>query len=123
MLTAQFIREHYDLVRQAMENRHAETPLDRIVELDARRCETLQELESLRAERNQRSARIGAAAADERQRLIEETRAMSARTVRDRPVLSPAPRSSRPPNRVRDRRGRLHRLSRARSVDQRGAAR
>jgi len=79
LLTAQFIREHYDLVRQAMENRHAETPLDRIVELDARRRETLQELESLRAERNQRSARIGAAAADERQRLIEETRAMSAR--------------------------------------------
>src|SRR5439155_259756 len=82
----QFIREYTDLVRQAMANRHADTPLDRILELDGRRRETLRELEGLRSERNQRSARIGAATADERQQLIEETRAMSARIAELEPV-------------------------------------
>ena len=79
MLTAQFIREHVDLVRQAMANRQAVAPLDRILELDVRRRDVLQELEALRSERNQRSARIGAADPAERQHLIDETRAMSAR--------------------------------------------
>jgi seryl-tRNA synthetase len=86
VLTAQFIREHADIVRQAMANRHADTPLDRILELDARRREILQELESLRAERKQRSARIGAAAPDERQQLIDDTRAMSTRISELEPV-------------------------------------
>ncbi len=86
MLTAQFIREHEDLVRQAMANRHTDTPLDRILELDRQRREILQELESLRGERNQRSARIGAAAADEKQQLIEATRAMSTRITELDPV-------------------------------------
>ena len=86
MLTAQFIREHEDLVRQAMANRHADTPLDRVLDLDRRRRETLQELEGLRGERNQRSARIGAATAPERQALIDETRAMSARIAELEPV-------------------------------------
>jgi len=86
VLTAQFIREHEDSVRRAMANRHADTPLDRILELDRRRRETLQELEALRSERNQRSARIGSASPEERQQLIGETRAMSARITELEPT-------------------------------------
>lgn len=86
MLTAQYIREHVDEVRQAMANRHADTPLDRILELDVRRREVLRELEALRGERNQRSARIGAAAPSERQELIDETRAMSTRIAELEPA-------------------------------------
>jgi seryl-tRNA synthetase len=86
VLTAQFIREHEELVRQAMANRRADTPLDRILELDRRRRETLQELEALRSERNQRSARIGSASPEERQQLIAETRAMSTRIAELEPT-------------------------------------
>jgi seryl-tRNA synthetase len=86
MLTAQFIREHEDLVRKAMANRHDDTPLDRILELDRRRREVLQELEALRSERNLRSARIGSAAPEERQQLIAETRAMSTRIAELEPT-------------------------------------
>src|SRR5439155_2786090 len=69
-----------------MANRHADTTLDRILELDRRRRETLQELEALRSERNQRSARIGSASPEERQQLIGETRAMSARITELEPT-------------------------------------
>lgn len=86
MLTAQFIRENVDLVRQAIANRHADAPLDRILELDVRRREVLRELEALRSERNQRSARIGAAAPTERQQLIEQTRTMSTRIAELEPI-------------------------------------
>ena len=80
MLGVQFVREQEALVRQAMANRRAETPLDRILALDVRRREILQELESLRAQRNQRSGRIGSAGDTRlRQQLIDETRGMSAR--------------------------------------------
>jgi seryl-tRNA synthetase len=80
MLSMQFLREHEPLVRQAMADRQADTPLDRILEIDARRRQLLQELESLRGQRNQRSARIGTTKdAAARQQLIDETKSMSAR--------------------------------------------
>jgi len=80
MLSLQFIREHEDVVRQAMANRRAEAPIDRILELDGQRRGILLEIENLRAQRNQRSAKIaGAKDPAERQQLIDETRQMSAR--------------------------------------------
>jgi seryl-tRNA synthetase len=88
MLSLQFIRERESLVRQAMAHRHDDTPLDRILELDARRRALLQEVEGLRAQRNQRSARIGAAGDPaERQRLVDETRGMSARIAEQEPAV------------------------------------
>jgi seryl-tRNA synthetase len=76
----QFIREHEAAVREAMAHRRGETPLDRILEVDARRRGLLHELESLRGQRNQRSARIGTTKdPGARQHLIDETRAFSAR--------------------------------------------
>src|SRR5437870_656542 len=80
MLSLAFIREHEARVREAISQRRAEAPLDRLLELDARRRALLQEVEAMRAERNQRSARIGAVKdAATRQALIEETKGFSTR--------------------------------------------
>jgi seryl-tRNA synthetase len=80
VLSIQFIREHEEQVRDAMRARHADTPLEQVLAVDARRREVLRELESLRGERNQRSSRIGTTKEPaERQKLIDETRGMSAR--------------------------------------------
>ncbi len=88
MLSIQFIREHEAEVRAAMAARHADTPLDQILAIDARRRGLLKELETLRSERNQRSSRIGGTKDPaERQRLIDETRSMSARITEIEPGL------------------------------------
>ena len=80
MLSLQYIREHGDLVRAALERRHVETPLTRILDVDARRRQLLQELEAERGQRNQRSSRIGTTKDPAaRQALIDETRSMSSR--------------------------------------------
>ncbi|MPZ14535.1 MAG: serine--tRNA ligase [Chloroflexi bacterium] len=80
MLSLQVIREQEGLVRQAMEHRGVETPLDDIVRLDGRRREMLRELEPLRGQLKQLSARIGSARIpDERQHLIDQTKATSQR--------------------------------------------
>src|SRR5579871_1516398 len=62
-----------------MATRHAQTPLDRILELDGRRRSLLQEREALQARRNQLTAQIGKADPSARQRLIDDTRSMSTR--------------------------------------------
>ncbi|HZT08275.1 MAG TPA: serine--tRNA ligase [Chloroflexota bacterium] len=86
MLSMQYIRENEALVRQALDNRRSDAPIDRILALDARRRAILQELERLRAQRNQRSAKIaGAKDPEERGQLIAETRALSERIA----VLEP----------------------------------
>lgn len=80
MLSLQFIREHEDRVRRAMASRHAEPPLDEILELDRQRRTVLQELETLRSQRNQISSRIGSTQDQQaRQRLIDQTREFSER--------------------------------------------
>jgi seryl-tRNA synthetase len=88
MLSLQFIREHEGRVREALANRRSDAPLDRVLELDAQRRGRLQELETLRAQRNQRSARIaGTKEAAERQALIDETRQLSARISEIEPEM------------------------------------
>src|SRR5438105_3913079 len=80
MLSMQFIREHEAVVREALKNRRSEAPIERILKLDSLRRSGLQEVETLRAQRNQRSSRIsGTKDPTERQQLIDETRQMSAR--------------------------------------------
>jgi len=80
MLSLQFIREHPDIVRQSLEDRHTDGPLDEILELDARRRTLLQEVERLKADRNAAGKRIGAANDPaERQRMIDEMRGVSER--------------------------------------------
>jgi seryl-tRNA synthetase len=76
------IREDPDGVRAALSRRGDQVAvgLDRVLALDVRRRELLPELEGLRAEQNEASARIrSASAAPEREREIEAMRAVAAR--------------------------------------------
>ncbi len=59
MLSIRTIREQADRVRRALEARGADVDLDRILALDARRREVLQELEALRSRRNAASKEVG----------------------------------------------------------------
>jgi seryl-tRNA synthetase len=80
MLDINLIREQPDLVRSAMHDLNAEAPIDEILVLDARRRETLKELEALRAERNTVSKEIGRSKdQEERQAKIERMRAVGDR--------------------------------------------
>lgn len=73
MLSAEFIRDHTDEVREALRKRHMDAPIDEIVTLDTERRRLLQEIEKLKADRNQASKRIGGTKdPDEKQRLIAE---------------------------------------------------
>jgi len=58
LLSLQFIREHQDVVREALRKRHETAPIDEIVELDVRRRQLLSQLESMRAEQNRASGEI-----------------------------------------------------------------
>jgi seryl-tRNA synthetase len=80
MLSAEYIREHTDEVREALRRRHMDAPVDDILQLDGERRALLQEVEKLRADRNQASKRIGATKdPDERQRLIAEQKGVGDR--------------------------------------------
>lgn len=60
MLDLNLIREQPDLVRQAMRNRQMDpAPVERVLELDEQRRMLIQEVESLKAERNAVSKEIG----------------------------------------------------------------
>ena len=73
MLSVEFIRDHTDEVREALRKRHMDAPLDEILRLDAERRRIIPLQESLLAERNAASKRIGQTKdAGERQRLIAE---------------------------------------------------
>jgi seryl-tRNA synthetase len=54
----QFIREHPEKVREALANRHESAPLDEILDLDVKRRQLLQQVESMRAEQNAASAEV-----------------------------------------------------------------
>jgi seryl-tRNA synthetase len=80
MLSLQAIRERTDEVRAACLARALDAPIDRIVELDEERRPLLSEVETMRADRNRAGKAIGAAKdAEERQRLIEEQRAVASK--------------------------------------------
>ncbi len=54
-----FIREHPDVVRQALTQRRDDSPLDALLQTDSRRRRLLGESEALRAQRNEVSRQIG----------------------------------------------------------------
>jgi len=77
VLSAQYIRENLDRVRQDVAARGAEAPLDAIIALDERRRALIGEVEGLRAERNTASKAIGQTQdAEERTQRIEAARAI-----------------------------------------------
>jgi len=77
MLDIKFMREHPDLVKEAMIKLNApDAPVEEALTLDRRRRELLQEVETLRAERKAVSKKIGRTKDPaERQSLIETTHA------------------------------------------------
>ena len=60
MLDIRFIRENIDLVRAKLEERGDAVDLDQFIAMDRKRRDILQEVESLRSERNSVSKEIGA---------------------------------------------------------------
>jgi seryl-tRNA synthetase len=78
MLDVQLFRDNPDLVREALTKRHQETsPVDQVIQLDGKRREVIQEVERLRAERNQGSQKISQIKdPDQRQEKISAMRAV-----------------------------------------------
>ena len=76
MLDINLIREHPDLVRKSLADRQDDpAPVDKILALDVQRRATIQEVETLKAERNAVSKEIGRTKdAAERQAKIEAMR-------------------------------------------------
>ncbi len=80
MLDINFIREHPDEVREALEKLNTDAPLDTVLEKDRERREVLHELEALRAKRNAVSREIPKMKdRSERQARIEEMREVGQR--------------------------------------------
>ena len=52
MLDTKFIREHVEEVKDNLAKRHASADVDKFVELDAKRRELLQKVETMKSERN-----------------------------------------------------------------------
>ncbi len=83
MLDINFIREHPDEVREALEKLNTDAPLDTVLEKDRERREVLHELEALRARRNAVSKKIPKIKdKSERQARIEEMREVGQRIKR-----------------------------------------
>jgi len=59
MLSLALIRENPDAMRKALADRHTEAPLDEILDSDGHWRRLLQEVESLRAERNAAGKEMG----------------------------------------------------------------
>ncbi|MBC8505188.1 MAG: serine--tRNA ligase [Anaerolineales bacterium] len=78
MLDLNLIRENPDIVREALKKRQEDqSPIERVLELDAQRRDLIQDVETLKAERNKVSKEIGKMKdADERQAKIEAMRAV-----------------------------------------------
>ncbi len=76
MLDPRLIREKPEVVRAMLENRHASFPLEEALALDNRRRELLNEVEQLKARRNEGSKRVATLSKDdpEKAALMEEMR-------------------------------------------------
>lgn len=60
MLDIKFIREHLDLIKAGARKKHIDVDLDELIRLDQERVALLQEIETMRAEQNEYSKKIGA---------------------------------------------------------------
>jgi seryl-tRNA synthetase len=78
MLDIKLIRDNPDLIRQALEKRGDSAPLDEIISLDEQRRQFLHEMETLRAQRNEVSKKLGRTA-DKPPQLIADMRQLGER--------------------------------------------
>ena len=88
MLPLRFIRENEALVRERLDTRGGELPLDELLALDSQRRQLLTTVESLRAARKQVSRDIGKATETQRETLIARTRALTSKLGASEPALS-----------------------------------
>jgi seryl-tRNA synthetase len=90
MIDLTFIREHPDLIRQALADLNSAGPLDEILALDQQRRDLLGEVETLRAERNRVSKEIPRLKDPaEKQRQIEAMREVAERIKEVDALLGP----------------------------------
>jgi len=90
MIELAYIREHPDVMRQALVDLNATAPIDEILDLDERRRAMLSEIEALRAQRNSVSKEIPAIKdKEEKQRLIAEMRQVGDRIKELEAALQP----------------------------------
>ena len=83
MLDIRFVRAHADRIKEAARLKRIEVDIDRLLAVDERRRELLQEVEALKQRRNENSRRIPKLPPDERERLREETRRLG-ETIREK---------------------------------------
>src|SRR5215813_10346284 len=90
MLDITFIRQNPDVVRAAITNKRLDLDLDKLLAADKARRETIKELESKRARKNEVAQLIPKASKEERPALIEEGKKVKAEIERLEPVLTEA---------------------------------
>ncbi|MEZ4500512.1 MAG: hypothetical protein R2839_10650 [Thermomicrobiales bacterium] len=77
MLDIRLIREEPERVRQAMEALNTTAPIDEIIALDERRRDLVNQVEQMKARRNEGSKTVGKTSDKaERDRLVAEMRAL-----------------------------------------------
>ena len=81
MLDIKFIREHAEQVKTGAKNKQFDVNIDRLLSLDTRRRELIQESEQVRARRNQVASSIKSASKEERPALIEEGKELKDRSL------------------------------------------
>jgi len=87
VLDIRFIREHPDIVKKGAEKKRIEVDIDLLLNIDEERRDLLQQIEALRAERNQTSERIPRLQGEEKQRSIARMRAVADQIKRLEPHL------------------------------------
>ncbi len=78
MLDIRLIRERPEIVRAAIEKKHTNVDLDRIIDLDKEKRELLVKIENSRAERNKISKEISISIPSHRQAMIEKVEEIKA---------------------------------------------
>ncbi len=83
MLDMKWIREHPDEVREMLERRRNNFPLDSLLEADSRRRDLLADVEALKAQRNEGSRRVGEARkkGEDAEGLMEDMRLLGDRVA------------------------------------------
>ena len=80
MLDIQFIREHADIVKESQRKRGESVELvDEVLAADAARRDTLKEYEAARAQQKEIGKKVATAPAEEKAKLIAETKELSAK--------------------------------------------
>jgi seryl-tRNA synthetase len=81
MLDIKFIRDHQDIIKEAIRKKFVKLDLDTLITLDDKRREALAHVEGLRAEQKKISDQVPTASPEARPQLLEESRAIKEKIV------------------------------------------